>query len=319
MYGDGGSTSRGRLIFQRVGAHVIHAEHPFRRNLTLHAEGPLLGIWIEQRVLITDKRAGGEELVQIRAVAGAHIKAAQRRLRRSRKRRQRHSGDTGREPDLPRRRNIIENTSRPGKRVVGLRIVDDLRIVNAEAAAKYRSVPVIGESGARREILVRIGKGLAFIAQAEVDGQVRANLPVVLNEQRPEPVVDRVIRVAVALRVALDVADVAQERLALANRDCGGAGVVNKFAVVNRSAELLAVPAGVSQNAAAAELHLMISPHGGKRVADLILPVLQQRRLRCAGGERSSGRDGHRVLRAVNHGIEFCDRRGKLELQTHAV
>src|ERR1019366_4390130 len=49
------------------------------------------------------------------------------------------------------------------------------------------------------------------------------------------------------------------------------------------------------------------------------LAVYEQRRLRGAGGEGAAGRDGHLVLRAVDHGVELGDGRGELELQTDVV
>ena len=59
-----------------VRAHVIHAEHPVPRQAALHTDGPLLGVRVEQFVLIPDQRGGREILVEIGAVARAHVQAA---------------------------------------------------------------------------------------------------------------------------------------------------------------------------------------------------------------------------------------------------
>ena len=45
------------------------------------------------------------------------------------------------------------------ERVVRLGVVDDRRIVHAEAASNRRAFQVVSEAGARREILVGIGEG----------------------------------------------------------------------------------------------------------------------------------------------------------------
>src|SRR5258708_6417129 len=84
-------------------------------------------------------------------------------------------------------------------------------------------------------------------------------------------------------------------------------------------ADLFAVAAGVRHNRVRAELNLMTSPRGGQSIAHLILPIHQQRRLRSARSKRAPSRDRHLELRSENYRIESRNRRGKLELQPHAV
>ena len=117
----------------------------------------------------------------------------------------------------------------------------------------------------------------------------------------------------------MDVGDIAEIGLAFADRKRLSAGFVDKLAEIDGAAELLAVPAVVGKQDIRAEFELVPPVDGGEGIADLILAVDQQRRLRGAGGEGADTRDGHLVLRAVDHGVELGDGRGQLELEAQVV
>ena len=62
-----------------------------------------------------------------------------------------------------------------GEGPIGRGVVDDLRVVNPEAAADHGlsiPMPVVRKPDAWSEILTRIGERLLFVTQAQVDGKV---------------------------------------------------------------------------------------------------------------------------------------------------
>src|SRR5581483_2333435 len=105
--------------------------------------------------------------------------------------------------------------------IVGLGVIGNLRIVNAEPAAHDRLAVfprIENKTNPGREIQVIIGKRLPLVAQAKIQSEVGAQAEVVLDEQGPERVIHRVAPRPKALCVALDVAYVAYIRGAFAER-----------------------------------------------------------------------------------------------------
>ena len=60
-----------------------------------------------------------------------------------------------------------------------------------EATGSGTQLRVAGKAGARRQVLAGIGEGLFLISQAHVDGEVGAQLNIVLHEHRPERIARR--------------------------------------------------------------------------------------------------------------------------------
>src|SRR5438477_10891737 len=95
-----------------VRTQIIHAQHPFVSELTLHAKGPLFGIRIQQRVGITLENGSWEELIIECSLSGPNIDAAYRRDRACGERRQWNSSDAGGESNLPRRSREVKYSCR---------------------------------------------------------------------------------------------------------------------------------------------------------------------------------------------------------------
>ena len=90
-------------------------------------------------------------------------------------------------------------------------VIDDLRVVDAEAATDDGAAVAEGvgdETHARGEGGAGVGEGLLLVTNAEVQSQLVTDVVVILREDGEEIVVDRVRRVAEALRVAGYVGDV---------------------------------------------------------------------------------------------------------------
>ena len=118
-----------------MGADVIHRKEPAGGEAALDADGPLVGEGVEELRLVADQRAGGEVLVQVGAIARAHVEAAQRDPGAGRKGRQRSGSDAGGEADLPEAGAVIEDARGPGEGPVRGRVIDDLRVVDTVSAA----------------------------------------------------------------------------------------------------------------------------------------------------------------------------------------
>ena len=194
-------------------------------------------------------------------------------------------GNARGKPNLSGTGGEIEDAVGRAEGVVGGGVVNDLRVVNAEAAAEDGlavTAPVVGKADARSEVLVGVGEGLALVAQAKVQGEVGNDAEIILHEQRPHGVVDDVAGVAVALGVAPDVGQVIEKGGALADGDRLAAHVVGKRAEEDGAAEFLAVTATAGVQNVGAELQRVPSVDRGQRVANLVLAIEQLRPIaRC--------------------------------------
>src|SRR6185437_7019267 len=156
---------------QRVRTNVVNTQDPILLELMFHAETPLLGIGVEKLVRIADQCGCGEELIEVAGFTRTNVKAAQRGNRSCRECRQGHGGDARRESYLPGSGGVIKDSGGTDKRVVRLGIVDDLRIVDAEASADNGlaiAAPVVSEAGARSEVFAGVRKRLLFVAQPQI-------------------------------------------------------------------------------------------------------------------------------------------------------
>src|SRR5581483_7205141 len=132
-----------------VRADVIDPENPLGGEFMFDAEGPLFGVGAPKAVLVADQRGSWEELVVVSGIAGTEIQTAERHLCAGREGWERHIGDAGGETGLSGTRLVVEDAGGSGESVVGFGVVRDLRVVNAEAAAKYGlaiAQQVIGEA-----------------------------------------------------------------------------------------------------------------------------------------------------------------------------
>src|SRR6185312_7432560 len=180
------------------------------------------------------------------------------------------------------RRRVGEYAVRLSQCIARNGIVDDLRVVDAEPAANDGgSVParIEDEAGAWSEVEYSVGQCLALVTYAAVQGQPREDGEIILHEERPELVIDKVVRITVALLVIRDLGDVIEVCAAFAYAGDLGADVVGEFAEEDRAAELLAVAAIVSCDDARAGRDLMPAETGGECVGKFILPVHEQRTL----------------------------------------
>ena len=183
------------------------------------------------------------------------------------------------------------------------------------------------EADARLEGGVRVGEGLAVVAEAGVQHDLVREAVVVLREDGVLHVIDGVAGVAVALLIVGYVGDVVQEGWALAEgfglRDgiSGNrpAGVVGELAEIDGAAELLAVAAGVRVDDVSAEDELVPAHGAGERVAELELVVHEERGLAGSRGEGGRACDGNAELRSVDDGNELRDGRAELELRAEVV
>ena len=62
---------------------------------------------------------------------------------------------------------------------------------------------VVSKAGAWGEVQVGISEALLLVPKAQIDGEVRTHVVVILYEQRPDLVGDRVIGIAIALLAAI--------------------------------------------------------------------------------------------------------------------
>src|SRR5581483_2144321 len=180
------------------------------------------------------------------------------------------------------------------------------------------SVQVVGEPYPRSEVLCRIRKGLPLVAKSQIQGQIRTDTEIILHEQRPECVIDRIAAVSEALGVAGNIVDIPEVGRAFADGYRQRAGVVLELAKENRSAEFLAIATVVGADHVAAKLDIVPPARDGQSIVELILPILQERGLRRARG-KCAGPDWNYELRAQNHGIEFRDGRRQLKLKANIV
>src|SRR6185437_16316608 len=133
---------------ERVGADVVCAEHPMRSKLALDPKRPLLVVGIQQSIGIANQCAGWEEVVVVVRASGAQIKAAQRRNGSGWKCGERHICHAGGKARLSGRGRVVADAGWAGEDVVRLRVIDHLRIVNAEPSANRggaTSGDVVGE------------------------------------------------------------------------------------------------------------------------------------------------------------------------------
>src|SRR4051812_32047421 len=161
----------------------------------LHSQRPLLRIRIQQCVGIASQGRRREELVIEGSLARTNVEAQHWSHSAGRKCRQRHGGNTGGKSDLPGRGGEVEDAGWPAKRVVGLGVIDYLRVIDAKARADdgcSAAAPVICKADARCEILAGICERLLLIAQPKIHGEIRTKAVIVLDEKRPESVVDGV-------------------------------------------------------------------------------------------------------------------------------
>ena len=129
------------LDLYRVRAHIIRAQHPGRRQLPLHAQRPLLVIRIRQRVGIAQQRrsSGRTGCSSWHARAGCTGCAAAPPPRAETPAAalpRRSSGN-----HLSRRGRVVEDPRRPRQRVIGLRVIHHLRVIDPKPAAN-RVVPL---------------------------------------------------------------------------------------------------------------------------------------------------------------------------------
>ena len=140
-----------------------------------------------------------------------------------------------------------------------------------------------------------------------------------MHEQRPECVVYGVRRVTITLCVAAYVINIAKIAVALTSRSCRIAELVRERSQETGSAKLLTVAAIVGADYVGAELPLVPPPRRRKRVVELVLAVLQLRRLGSPGHETADPLNWNRELRTEDQRVEFGNRRSQLELHPRVV
>src|SRR5205085_4040524 len=132
---------------------------------------------------------------------------------------------------------------------------------------------VVGEADARCEVVRVVVEGLSLVAKPEVQSQVARRAPIVLCEERPEPLADAVCGASERLLVAYAGAererrgrDAARRRAARGRGEC-------ELSLHEARAELLTVAAGGREERVAAELQEVFAARERESVRGLVLVI----------------------------------------------
>ena len=143
----------------------------------------------------------------------------------------------------------------------------------------------MGKSDSWSKTLASVSERLLLVAQSQIQREIRENSEIILREQRPKGVINGIGSVAVALRIAAHIRDVADVCLALAGCDSQAARFICKGPQKAWPSEFLSITTIVRVDHVSPKSQLVTSLGNRQRIAELVLTILQLRGLRRSAHE----------------------------------